>query len=103
MPSHFLFFSVVGMKYHGNHEFSQYDENNIKLEKDPNNIYDKNAIKVLIEDKHVGYISTEDNIKVKKFMKKNKNLDIELFSSDNQRAVFMLNSMSNNIQVKSRF
>jgi len=48
MPSHFLFFSVVGMKYHGNHEFSQYDENNIKLEKDPNNIYDKNAIKVLI-------------------------------------------------------
>ncbi len=103
MSSKYLFFSVVGMKYYGNHEFSHNDENDIKLEKDSNNIHDKNAIKVLLEDKHVGYISTEDNIKVKNFMKKNKDLDIELFSSDNHKAVFMLSYMSNNTQVKSRF
>ena len=103
MSSQYLYFSVVGMKYYGNHEFSHNDENSIKLEKDPNNTYDKNAIKVLLEDKHVGYISTEDNQKVKKFMKKYKNLDIELFSSDNHRAVFILSSMSNNTQVKSPF
>ena len=31
------------MKYYGNHEFSHNDENSIKLEKDPNNTYDKNV------------------------------------------------------------
>jgi|ETNmetMinimDraft_15_1059895.scaffolds.fasta_scaffold106195_1 hypothetical protein len=102
MAPQFLFFSVVGMRYYGNHEFNHNDENYIKLEKDQYNIHDQNAIKVLLENRHVGYICTADNIKVKKFMNKNKNLDIELFSSDNNRAVFILSIRENNNKVKTK-
>jgi hypothetical protein len=50
-------FMGVGMKYHGNHQFSEDDI--IKLEKEDNNPTDKTAIKILVDDKKVAYVAKE--------------------------------------------
>jgi hypothetical protein len=101
--SQYLVFSVVGMKYYGNHEFCLNDEEHITLKKESNNTHDRNAIKVLVKNNHVAYISSEDNIKVNKFLKKNKEeqkqVDIEFFSSSEHRATFMLKGIQSNNQV----
>ncbi|ASN69143.1 hypothetical protein 7F23_30 [uncultured Caudovirales phage] len=54
-------------------EFGEY----IYLEKDPNNEYDKNAIKVYLEypegkKHHIGHVPKKDNIKVAEVMDSNK-------------------------------
>lgn len=41
----------------------------VKLEPEPNNPHDKNAISVIIAGEHVGYIRKDDNIHVKKILK----------------------------------
>jgi hypothetical protein len=56
--------TVVGMKFRGNHRFSTNDI--IFLEKDENNPYDKNAIKVMVDEDHKGFLTKEDAIKVRK-------------------------------------
>ena len=56
-----LFFKIVGLQHYGNHEFTHTDENKIIFKKEETNQYDSNAIKVLLENKHVGYISKNDN------------------------------------------
>src|ERR1700712_4733407 len=48
-------FMVVGMRFHGNHTFSENDE--IKLEKEDDNAFDNKAIKVLVGGKKVAYVS----------------------------------------------
>jgi hypothetical protein len=50
-------FMVVGMRFHGDHTFSENDE--IKLEKEDDNAFDNKAIKVLVGDKKVAYVSKE--------------------------------------------
>ena len=98
--SQYLFFSVVGMKYYGNHEFCLDDEEHITLKKESNNTHDRNAIKVLVKNNHVAYISSEDNIKVNKFLKKNKkkqkHVDITFFASGEHSAHLCLSIKSNN-------
>lgn len=50
-------FMAVGMRFHGNHKFSQDDV--ITLEKEDDNAHDSSAIKVLVGGKKVGYVSRD--------------------------------------------
>ena len=85
-----LFFKIVGLQHYGSHQFTHTDENKIKLKKEETNQYDSNAIKVLLENKHVGYISKNDNKKVLNFIKIHDTYELELFVSNIQEAVFIL-------------
>lgn len=46
-----------GMRFRGNHKFSKRDT--IKLEKDNKNKEDPNAIKIIVNNKHVAYVGRE--------------------------------------------
>ena len=48
-------FVVVGMRFNGNHIFSDGDV--VTLEADPDNRYDTNAIRVIANGKHVAYVA----------------------------------------------
>ena len=85
-----LFFKIVGLQHYGSHQFTHTDENKIKFKKEETNQYDSNAIKVLLENKHVGYISKNDNKKVLNFMKIHDTYELELFVSNIHEAVFIL-------------
>tara|TARA_B100000745_G_scaffold292277_1_gene232965 strand:- start:428 stop:709 length:282 start_codon:yes stop_codon:yes gene_type:complete len=85
-----LFFKIVGLQHYGSHQFTHTDENKIKFKKEETNQYDSNAIKVLLENKHVGYISKNDNKKVLNFIKIHDTYELELFVSNIQEAVFIL-------------
>jgi len=52
-------FEVV---YHDNHEFKKSD--NISLESEPGNPYDNNAIKVMVDGIHCGYVVKEQNQRI---------------------------------------
>jgi len=52
-------FIVVGMRFHGNHKFTKYD--NVTLEFEPTNQYDENAIKVMVDGIHWGYVAKDNN------------------------------------------
>ena len=56
-------FMVVGMRFHGDHTFSENDE--IKLEKEDDNAFDNKAIKVLVGGKKVAYVSKEYTIQLR--------------------------------------
>lgn len=43
----------------------------IRLEPEPDNNFDKNAIKVIVDDKHVGYVPASDCERVHKFIESN--------------------------------
>jgi hypothetical protein len=47
-------FSVVGMRYNGNHIFS--DDDDISLEPEDGNQYDQFAVKVIVNNTKVGYV-----------------------------------------------
>ena len=49
---------AVGMRFRGSHVFSPDD--NLHLEKEPDNKYDSNAVKVMLGTQHVAYIRRED-------------------------------------------
>jgi hypothetical protein len=57
-------FMVVGMRFHGDHTFSENDE--IKLEKEDDNAFDNKAIKVLVGGKKVAYVSKEYTMQLRK-------------------------------------
>jgi hypothetical protein len=57
-------FMGVGMRYCGNHQFSEDDI--IKLEKEDNNPTDKTAIKILVNDKKVAYVAKEYTQRLRK-------------------------------------
>lgn len=46
-----------------------YVDRPVKLEPEPTNMHDKNAIKVIIAGEHVGYISQDENIHVGSILK----------------------------------
>ena len=60
-------FTVVGMRFYGNHEFKNSDI--ITLEFEPCNQYDKSAIKVMVDGIHRGYVKKEENHRIGYLMK----------------------------------
>ena len=52
-------FYAVGMRYYGDHVFTIDDA--IRLEKEDNNAYDSNAIKVMVNGVHKAYVSRQEN------------------------------------------
>lgn len=63
-------FMVVGMRYRNNHSFSIGDT--VTLKEEDNNIHDPNAIQVLVNNKHVAYVSREDAPKLRSIGFENK-------------------------------
>lgn len=63
IPQPSLGFMAVGMRFRGNHNFSEDD--NITLELDDDNHVDKYAIKILVDNKHVAFVAAEDNRKLR--------------------------------------
>ena len=69
-------FVVVGMKFLGctpEHIVSTYADNKIALEPEPTNSFDPNAIKILVEGKHMGYVAKNDCPKVKQYLAEHPN------------------------------
>ncbi|KAG1000614.1 hypothetical protein G6F27_013653 [Rhizopus arrhizus] len=52
-----VLFMGVGMQYITKHTFSEHD--NISLEKEDDNSKDSNAIKIMVNNKHVAYVSRD--------------------------------------------
>lgn len=59
-------FTAVGMRFRGDHKFEAKD--NISFEPEPENKFDPNAIKIMVDGVHVAYVSKEDTNKIKKFI-----------------------------------
>jgi cobalamin biosynthesis Mg chelatase CobN len=59
----YLNFMVVGMRFHGDHVFTSYDA--IRLEREDDNSYDANAVRVMVNTAQVGYVAREDAIKIR--------------------------------------
>lgn len=59
----FITFTAVGMRFRGGHVFTKDD--NIKFELEPDNNYDPNAIKIMVNNKHVAYVSKENTSQIK--------------------------------------
>lgn len=64
-------FTVVGMRYRGNHHFTLNDT--LSLDPEPDNAHDPNAIRILLHDDgditHAAYVSREDCPDVHMFLK----------------------------------
>lgn len=58
-----VLFTVVGFKFRGV-EPSIVNGGVLTLERDTNNIHDKNAIKLLVNNQFVSYVSREDTVKL---------------------------------------
>jgi hypothetical protein len=67
---------AVGMRHRGNFVF-QYNDI-IKYEYEPDNAYDSNAIKLLVNGNHVAYVSTKHCMMLKAFVTKHSNVKIQL-------------------------
>jgi|LauGreDrversion4_2_1035121.scaffolds.fasta_scaffold170488_3 hypothetical protein len=70
-----VWFAAVGMPFRGSKPQELKEARVIKLVSEPDNKYDPEAIKILIEgengaDKHVGYVSRKDTARVKPFLDK---------------------------------
>jgi hypothetical protein len=61
-------FVVVGMRFRGNHKFKKYD--NVTLEFEPTNQYDENAIKVMVDGIHQGYVAKDNNKHIGSLMRR---------------------------------
>ena len=61
-----LSFTAVGMKYNGNHRFSENDF--ITVQKEGDNPKDGNAVKILVNYKHKAYVTRKDTKKILKFI-----------------------------------
>lgn len=63
-------FMLVGLGKGGRkfYHCKEEDSNTLKLLPEPTNKYDKHAIKILIDDNFVGYVSKENNKQVKAFL-----------------------------------
>ncbi|CAG8835114.1 36427_t:CDS:1, partial [Racocetra persica] len=60
-------FMVVGMRFRGGHKFKKSDI--ITLEPEPPNIYDINAIKVIVDGIHKAYMAKNENESIGDLMK----------------------------------
>lgn len=72
-----MFFHAVGLGK-GNrpyHYFKEEDQFILKLVPEPKNKYDKNAIKILVDDTHVAYVAADECQHVKAFLKREKEKD----------------------------
>ena len=69
-------FTVVGFRFRGCTP-DVLNSGTITLEPDDNNPYDKNAVKVLVGDKHVAYVSRDDAEYIKQLITKLPNYESE--------------------------
>ncbi|CAG8496877.1 23642_t:CDS:1, partial [Racocetra persica] len=60
-------FMVVGMRFHSGRKFKKSDI--ITLEPEPSNIYDINAIKVIVDGIHKAYIAKNENESIEDLIK----------------------------------
>lgn len=74
-------FIAVGMKYRNGHNFSISDSGKISLEREPDNKYDKNAIKIMLNSKHIAYVAKDYNIKMNKILNKYSNINVKFIKS----------------------
>ena len=64
---------ITGISHHKKAFFSldlDSDNHTIALEEEPDNQYDPNAIKVILDGKHIGYVPAKKCKKVKKILQK---------------------------------
>jgi hypothetical protein len=74
-------FTVVGMRFRGNHKFKKSD--NITLEFDPSNQYDKNAIKVMVDGVHRAYVAKDNNRYIGDLMRRYPKYSVEAHGNKN--------------------
>ena len=64
---------VAGIKHHRKAFYAldlEQREHSLELIEDPENKHDPNAIKVVVDGKHIGYVPKEKTAKVRKFLSK---------------------------------
>lgn len=59
-----ILFEAVGMRHYTNHVFSSDDD--ISMEKEDDNPYDSNAIKIMVDGVKVGYVSRRDTSQLRR-------------------------------------
>ncbi|CAG8660924.1 9557_t:CDS:2, partial [Paraglomus brasilianum] len=82
-------FMVVGMRFRGGHKFKKSD--NITLEPEPSNTYDKNAIKVMVDGIHKAYVAKDENVSIGDLVKKYPNYRITAHGKKNYNKSASLN------------
>jgi len=88
-----LLFTVVGMKYHGNYKFTQGER--VTLVPEDDNTHDSNAVKVLVENRHVAYVAREHTwvvrrlLRINKFHDEESEIRFDKYASDGSCAVFI--------------
>jgi hypothetical protein len=65
-------FTIVGLKFYIKEWGNLAINSVVVLVPEPDNKYDKNAIACYFEDKKVGYVSKNQNVECKKYMRTNK-------------------------------
>jgi len=58
LQTRILFFTAVGMRYRGNHTFSETDV--VTLRQEPTNPHDRNAVQILVGGQPVAYVLATD-------------------------------------------
>jgi len=72
--------TFVGMRFRGGHYFQ--DKDNVTLAPEPENQYDANAIKVLVNGDHVAYVARDQTNGVKPYLDRDYKLHfIEQFAA----------------------
>jgi hypothetical protein len=80
--SPFTEFLVVGLGQGGREMYKCAEDDSINLIPEPTNEYDPNAIKVFIDDKHIGYVAKDCTENVHKFFRRNGHI-LEYYLMDN--------------------
>lgn len=68
-------FTAVGFKFRGETS-SVLESGTITLETEDDNQYDKNAVKVLVDGTHVGYVARENCLTVRKHLNEIKTISL---------------------------
>jgi hypothetical protein len=96
-------FVAVGMRFRGGHVFSEGDE--ITLEKEDDNLHDSNAIKILVQGKHVAYVVRNDAIKLRGISKfeENKVKFVRMFAASAELTMEVTDESPNPLREKYHY
>lgn len=85
-------FMAVGLGKGGRdfYHFKDEDKYNIELVPEPDNKYDKHAIKIYVKNKFVCYVSSDTNKMVNLFLKRDHNLSFYLIDKYSKSARWLL-------------
>jgi len=86
LQTRILFFTAVGMRYRGNHTFSETDV--VTLRKEPTNPHDRNAVQILVGGQPVAYVLATDCAAVHSVL--NKRYEVRFVKHFDNSAVFAL-------------